>query len=76
MAQISEVREAVARGDLSSALRIAAKLKGHRPEIGTAWQASQTPDFYRQIGKDPAELIAKGHAAIVAQYGSEAGSGK
>jgi uncharacterized protein YcgL (UPF0745 family) len=76
MAQISDIREAMARGDFVGALRIATKLRGHQPEIGTAWQAMQRPDFYRQLGKDPEQLIAAGNAALFAQYGSEAGNGK
>jgi len=61
----------MAADDTRGALQIAAKfseLGDHKEAITRAWQAIQTPDFYRQIGRDPAELVKTGVAAIRERY--------
>lgn len=69
--KLSRVREALARGDTREALRIAAafpQLGNHRERITRGWAALTQPDFYQQLGKNPAELVADGIAAIRERY--------
>lgn len=59
-------------GDALGALRIAAKfprLGAERDAITKAWAAIQNPGFYRQIGKDPDELIQQGFCAMRSKWG-------
>ena len=65
------VRAALATGDTTGALRIAAKfprLGDHEAAIQRAWMAVKSPDFCRQIGKDPAALIEAGNIALVERF--------
>jgi hypothetical protein len=69
--KLSKLKAAFAAGDFIGALRIAAKfpqLGAEKVAITTAWAAHQSPDFYREIGKDPTELIAAGIEALRARY--------
>lgn len=69
------LREAMDAENWHDALRIAAKfpiLGAQKEAITRAWQALQRPDFYRAIGKDPAELIADGVRALQERYGKSA----
>lgn len=69
--KLEAVRAAMAAGDTAGALRIAAKfprLGKHDKAIRQGWAAIQTPDFYRQIGKDPAALVEAGKIAIVERF--------
>jgi hypothetical protein len=59
-------------GDAFGALRIAAKfprLGAERDAITKAWAAIQNPCFYRQIGKDPQQLIEDGFNAMRSKWG-------
>ncbi len=69
--KLSRLKAAFAAGDHVSALRIAAKF----PQLGTekepitrAWNAIQSPDFYRSIGNEPEALIAAGVDALRKRY--------
>lgn len=67
------ILDALARNDGCEALRLAAAfphLGTHKDAIQRGWQACSRPDFYRQIGKDPEQLIAVGVAAVRARYAS------
>ena len=69
--KLEEVRAAMAAGDTIGALRIAAKfprLGKQEAAIQRAWMAIQTPDFCRQIGKDPAVLIEAGKQALAERF--------
>jgi hypothetical protein len=70
--KLAKLRAAYAAGDHVGALRIAAKfprLGGHREAITRGWAAHTNPAFYRELGHDPAALIAAGIAATVERYG-------
>ena len=61
------LRAAIDAENWHDALRIAAKfpvLGAQKEAIQRAWQAVQRPDFYRAIGKDPAELIDQADQAL------------
>lgn len=69
--KIETLRQAMAEGRESDALRIAAKfpvLGEHKARITRGWEATQRPEFYRALGKDPAALVADGVAAIRERY--------
>ena len=58
-------------GDATGALRIAARfpqLGAERDAITKAWAAIQNPGFYRQIGKDPQQLIDDGFDAMRSKW--------
>lgn len=70
--KISQLKTAAAKGDWTTALRIAARfpqLGEHGPRIVRAHEAGHNPRFYRQLGKDPEALIADGVAALRERYG-------
>ena len=70
--KLSKVKSALASGDEIAALRIVAKfprLGVQKDAITRAWAAYQNPEFYREIGKNPAELVAFGVAAVREKYG-------
>jgi hypothetical protein len=61
----------MAAGDWPAALRIASRfprLGDHREDISRAWTAVQHPEFYREIGQSPDDLVARGIAALKARY--------
>ena len=69
--KISKLKAAAASGDWAEALRIAARfprLGEHGPTIIRAHEAAHTPDFYRQLGRDPETLIAAGIEALKERY--------
>ena len=69
--KLSEVKEAAARGDWQRAILLAAKfgnLGEQRDAILSAREAINRPDFQRQIGRAPAQLIAEGVAALRQRY--------
>lgn len=69
--KLSLVRAAWAAGDRIAALRIASRFGDRSPEtiaFKRAWDAHSNPAFYRQIGKDPAEVTAAGLAAMAAKF--------
>ena len=67
----SKILAALARRDNCEALRLAARFQHlgvHKDAIQRGWAACSRPDFYRQLGKDPEQLIAMGVAAVRARY--------
>jgi hypothetical protein len=69
--KLSKLKAAWACGDHVGALRIAAafpRLGAEKRVITQAWAALQNPGFYRQIGKDPEELIDDGMQAMALKY--------
>lgn len=69
--KLSQLKAAWAAGDQVAALRMAAafpRLGAEKRAIGQAWAAMQNPSFYRQLGKDPGELIEEGLAAVASKY--------
>ena len=70
--KLSQVRDALAAGDVKKALRIAAKMGqlGDQAErITRAWNALTKPDFYRELGFDPDALVADGVVAMRERWG-------
>jgi hypothetical protein len=69
--KLSQLKALWSAGDRVGALRIAAKfpsLGGEKTAITQAWAAASNPSFYRQIGRDPEQLVEDGLAAMVARY--------
>lgn len=72
--KIDILREAMAADDWQLAVTIAARfprLGAARDAVLGAREAFERPDFQRQIGRDPADLIEKGKAALRVQYGHD-----
>jgi hypothetical protein len=70
--KLAQLRAFMFAGEWRRALKMAAafpRLETHKEAIERGWAASQNPDFYRSIGRDPAELIAAGVAALKKRYG-------
>ncbi len=58
-------------GDFTKALSLAAKfpkLGEHKEQIRLGHEANQHPSFYKQIGKNPDQLVADGIAALKERY--------
>jgi hypothetical protein len=71
ISKAQQILDALGRNDGCEALRIAAAfphLGRYKEAITRGWSACQQPDFYRQLGKDPEQLIAVGVAAVRARY--------
>lgn len=71
-ARQQRILNALSRRDDREALRLAAQfqhLGEHADVIMRGWNACTRPEFYRQLGKDPAQLVAIGVAAVRARYG-------
>lgn len=69
--KLSRLKALAASGDWHGALRIAAKfpqLGEHKRAITTGYEAATRPNFYLQIGKDPAALVEAGKQALRARY--------
>lgn len=70
--KIDILRANCANGDYYAALRLAASFPRlapkHRDAIKGAWSAASNPGFYREIGKDPANLVALGVVALMDEY--------
>lgn len=70
--KLNQLRAAWAAGDRMGALRIAARfprLGAEKEAITRAWEASQRPALYRQMGRDPDALVEAGMEALAARYG-------
>lgn len=66
-----DLLEMMGRGDWRAALKLAAGfpvLGEHRVAIGRGWEALVRPELYRQMGKDPEELVQAGIAALKDRY--------
>jgi hypothetical protein len=60
--KVSKVRSAWATGDKIGALRVAARFFDRSADtisFKRGMDAHNHPDFYRQVGKDPEQLLAK-----------------
>jgi hypothetical protein len=69
--KLSRLKANAAAGNWEEVLRIAAKfheLGDHKGAITRAWAAIQNPQFYLDIGQEPATLISTGIAAIKERY--------
>lgn len=74
--KLDAVLAAMARDDWPEAIRLAAKfprLGAQAQAIMRAHEALQRPAFQRQLGRDPAQLIEAGKAALNERY-ANAGS--
>ena len=74
MKKTDAVREAIAAGEMKKALRIAKGFRinitaDQRDAMSRAYECILYPDFYRQIGVDTREAVAKGVAVLTALYG-------
>lgn len=61
------VLSALARGDWTSALRLAKDLSGLGPDgeiLSKAWEAHVHPTFFREMNKDSAALVEEGYAVL------------
>ena len=70
--KLSQLLDLIAAHDWNAAIRLAAKfprLGPHRDDILRAKDALLQPDFYHQIGRDPAALIDAGKRAILSRFG-------
>ena len=70
--KLSQIKDALARGDTTTALRIAGgfpRLGEQKERITRAWGALTHPEFYRGLGYEPDTLVADGVAAIRERYG-------
>jgi len=69
--KLATLKRAFAAGNHADALRIAARfprLGDETAAITRAWAAFSNPTFYRQLGHDPALLIATGIDALRDKY--------
>ena len=58
-------------GNYAKALSMAAKfprLGKHKDQIRLGHEANQNPNFYKQIGKNPEQLVQDGIAALKERY--------
>ena len=69
--KLAKLKAAFAAGDHIGALQIAARfpqLGEQKEHVTRAWAAVQNPQFYREIDRDPDQLIAAGIAALRERY--------
>jgi hypothetical protein len=69
--KLSKLKAAWHGGDQIGALRIAAqfpRLGDAKKAITQAWAAVQNPAFYRQLGRDPEQLVNDGLQPLAARY--------
>jgi len=69
--KLSKLKSAWKSGDKFGALRIAStfgRLGDHEKAIMTGWNAANNPGFYKQIGKNPDELLQKAYDALIEKY--------
>lgn len=67
----NKLEKLLREGDYSKALSLAAKfpkLGKHKEQIRLGHEANQHPSFYKQIGKNPDQLVADGIAALKERY--------
>lgn len=67
-----ELKQLLDAGKYRAALKLAASaprlLQTHADAIRTGYAAASNPAFYRELGRDPDDLVASGVAAIRARY--------
>jgi hypothetical protein len=71
--KLDAVLAAMEAGAWAEAIRLAAKFPRLGPQaraIMQAHEASQRPEFQRQLGRCPAQLIEAGKAALIERYGN------
>ena len=71
--KLDYVRDAMRAGNWPLAIQLAAKfpeLGAAKADILKAREAILRPDFQRQIGRCPAQLIEAGKAALIGRYGN------
>lgn len=69
--KLSKLKLAWESGNKIEALRIASKfpqLGNEKTAIMQGWSAYQNPAFYREIGKNPDELMALAYASLKSKY--------
>ncbi len=69
--KLSKLKERAAANDWRGAMGIAAKfhdLGEHKSAIMKAWEAYTRPEFQKQIGRDPDNLIYLGIQALRDRY--------
>jgi hypothetical protein len=69
--KLSKLKASAANGDWAGALRIAAKfpeLGEHKAVIVRAHECIVNPKFYSQLGRNPAECVEAGVAALRIRY--------
>jgi len=69
--KLAKLREAWAKGDKIGALRIASRFHDRSAEplaFQRGWNAHQNADFYRQLGKNPEEIICTALAALAGKF--------
>ena len=69
--KLATLKAAAAAGDWPEALRIAARfpqLGDDAPAIKRAHEAAWHPAFFRQLGRDPDELVLAGIEALRRRY--------
>ncbi len=69
--ELAKLKEMMAKGDHRGALKLAAKwsrLGSHKEAIQRGWAAVSNPEFYRQLGEKPDQLVALGVSAIQDRY--------
>ena len=67
------IRSALSRGDRLSALRVAARFHDRSEDtrlFKRAFDAYRNPDFYRQVGKDPDQLIRAAMKRLEDRFGA------
>jgi hypothetical protein len=70
--KLAQLREHMAADDWQAAVLLAAKfgeLGAARNAVLSAREAYLRPAFQKQLGRDPAALIAAGKAALIERYG-------
>lgn len=70
--KLSQLVDFMRREDWPSAIKFAAKfpqLGDEKSAITRAKDALIQPDFYRQIKRNPEELVEAGRAALLRRYG-------
>lgn len=66
-----DILAALAAGKPAEAVRIAAgfpHLGQHKDRITKGWSAHRNPEFYRELGLDPAQLFADAVQAVRERY--------
>ncbi len=67
----ARIRAAWAAGDRLTALRMAAQFFDRSPETKAfkrGMDAHNHPDFYRQLGKDPSQIVAEALFALAQKF--------
>ncbi len=67
-----QLTEAWGAGDKIAALRIASRFFDRSPETKVfqrGWDAYSNPGFYRQLGKDPDQLVAVALDILAIKFG-------